>query len=250
MFLSDLRDEFIEELPDGFERFGPKDSPFLLRSGGQLREEASVIHSGRDTEDQRDDERSNEEITRNLDLWAENLWAYDVPFTDTIPLEELLNRAEVAADSGMSRGYVSEIEFDSDIDGFGLYKAGNNEIHVSAEDSGFLGTSEAVILAHETGHAFHVGVKRLNRKPGFDEEFEVVFETDVQREHAIELSERLRGPIPDSPNGYRSYRLRETGLFADVFASLMIEPDAARRVGPEAVGRVEGLLGSEIPDTD
>lgn len=106
-----------------------------------------------------------------------------------------------------------------------------------------------MVLAHETGHAFHVGVRRLNRKAGFDEEFEEVFETEEQQEHAIELSERLRGPIPDSPSGFRDYRLGESELFADVFASLIIEPEAARRVGPEAVGRVEGLLGSEIPNT-
>lgn len=130
-----------------------------------------------------------------------------------------------------------------------MYTPGNNRIFVDAEDSGFLRTTEGVILAHETGHAFHVGMKLLNRKPGFDEEFEVVFETGDQREDAIAISERLRGPIPDSPRGFRSYRLEEAELFADVFASLMIEPDATRRIGPEAVGRVEGVLGSEIPET-
>lgn len=124
MYLSDLPEEFIEELADGFERYGQKDSPFLLRSGEELREEAQRIHSDRDSEDQREDEKSNEKITRNLDLWAANIWEYDFPFTDTIPLEELIDRAERAADVGISRGYISGIEFDSNIDGYGLYKGG------------------------------------------------------------------------------------------------------------------------------
>jgi len=51
----------------------------------------------------------------------------------------------------------------------------------------------APVLAHELGHAFHIGVSRRNETPGFVSEADSVFEMEDQRQDAIAISERMRG---------------------------------------------------------
>lgn len=241
----------IEALPDGFERWGPRDSPFLLRGGEDLRDTARAIHEDRPRVDQEEDEASNERITRELDDWQVDIWNFDFPFTDTIPEEELFKRAEKAASDGNAHGFISEIDLEASLNEpslLGTFAGGSGTIKVSALDSGFLRTTRAVILAHEVGHAYHNGIARLNRKAGYDDDEPAFFETERQREAAIAISERLRGPIPESPPETRHYRLNDTELVADVFASFILEPEAARRVGSQAVDRLEAFLGPRRPD--
>lgn len=245
-------ESLVEELDDGFERLGSEETPFTLRRGGELLERAEAVHERRDPDDRQEDERSNEEITRAVERWEADLWKFDFPFVDTIPSDELLDRAETAADEGRRLGFVSTVDVDAEIADSrvkGRFKPGSKIIDVDADEDGFLGYRSGPTLAHEVGHAFHIGVSRLNDTGGFEEGSEDVFQTNEQRRDAIAISERLRGPIPEASTDVRSYRLAEEELFADVFASLVIEPEAARRVGSEAVGRVEEVLGERVPDT-
>lgn len=252
MHVADTSESLVEELDDGFERLGPEDTPFTLRRGFERRRRAEAIHEERDRDDQRADESSNETITRNLETWERDLWTFDFPFVDTVPSEELAARAQAVAEAGRDLGFVDLLDTDAEIEASdvnGYFKPGSRVIAVDADDDDFLGYRTGPVLAHEVGHAFHVGVNRLNSKGGFEAETETVFETTEQRHDAIALSERLRGPIPESPSGVRSYRLREAELFADVFATMVVEPEAARRCGPEAVQRVTDLVGELLPDT-
>lgn len=251
----DLIDEdasWEQSLPDGFKRIGDEDSPFLLRGGEKSRKQARQIHTNRDPDDQQRDEQSNEPITRELATWETKVWELDFPFVDTIPRDEIRRRAEKAADVGVKLRFIRSINRNATIqdDGvIGRYRGGSRTILIDAIKTGYLKHEVGRILAHEVGHAFHAGVRALNEKPGYENDFEVVFETEAQRSEAISVSERMRGPIPDAISGFRSYRLQETELFADVFSSLVIEPEAARRTGPEAVMRVEEVLGDILPQT-
>lgn len=252
MYIAENIESLLEELDDGFERLGSEDTPFTLREGGKLQKQAREVHSCRNSDDQQKDEQSNEEITRDLESWTDNLWEFDFPFVDTIPNEELLERAETVANEGQHLGFVSTVVVDAEIHEprvKGRFKPGSKTIRIDTDDGDFLGYRSGATLAHEVGHAFHIGVSRLNTKGGFEDDTEEVFEMGEQRRDAIALSERLRGPIPDTPADIQSYRLKEEELFADVFASLVIEPEAAHRVGPEAVERVREMVGRFLPDT-
>lgn len=252
MDLIDEDESWEQSLPDGFKRIGDEDSPFLLRGGEKLREQALQTHKNRDPDDQKRDEQSNEPVTRELATWETQLWKSDFPFVDTIPREEIRRRAEKAADDGVKLRFIQSINRNATIqeDGvIGSYRGGSRTILIDAIKTGYLKHEVGRILAHEVGHAFHAGVRALNEKPGHVNDFEVVFETETQRTDAISISERMRGPIPDSISGFRSYRLQETELVADVFSSMVIEPEAARRTGPEAVARVEEVLGDILPQT-
>lgn len=252
MYIAEDFESLVEELDDGFERLGSEGTPFTLRSGGEPLERAEEVHERRDPDDRREDERSNEPVTRDVPQWEANLWEFDFPFVDTIPSDELLGRAETAADEGRRLGFISAVDVDAEIADArvkGRFKPASKIIYVDADEEGFLGYRSGPTLAHEVGHAFHVGVSRLNDTGGFEERDEDVFRTEEQRRDAIAISERLRGPIPETSPDVRSYRLSAEELFADVFASLVIEPEAAHRVGPEAVGRVEGMVGELLPDT-
>lgn len=252
MYVADASELLLEELDDGFERLGPEDTPFTLREGAKPREQAERIHRKREPDDRREDELSNEEVTRDIGTWADELRRLDFPFVDTVPSEELTARAWTVATEGRNLGFVSTVEVDADIGASrvkGRFYPGSRRVEVDADEAGFLGYSRGPTLAHEVGHAFHVGASRANEKAGFETGAEEVFETTEQRRDAIALSERLRGPIPESPSDVRSYRLEDEELFADVFASMAVEPEAARRCGPEAVGHVEGLLGELLPET-
>lgn len=251
----DLIDEdasWEQSLADGFKRIGDEDSPFLLRGGEESREQALQTHTNRDPDDQQRDEQSNEPLTRELATWEAQLRELDFPFVDTIPREEIRRRAEKAADDGVKLRFIRSINRNATIqdDGvIGRYRGGSRTILIDAIKTGYLKHEIGRILAHEVGHAFHAGVRALNEKPGYDGDFEVVFETDTQRTDAISISERMRGPIPDAISRFRSYRLQETELVADVFSSLVIEPEAARRTGPAAITRVEDMLGDILPET-
>lgn len=251
MYVAEEFESLVEELDDGFERLGSEGTPFTLRKGEASVEEAEKVHERRDSADRREDEQSNEEVVRDFESWENALWEFDFPFVDTVPSDELLDRAGTAADEGRQLGFVSSVDVDAEIHDpqvKGRFNPGSKAIDVDTDEDDFLGYRSGPTLAHEVGHAFHIGASRLNSKGGFEEESEAVFETKSQRRDAIAISERLRGPIPETPPDVRSYRLSQEELFADVFASAVIEPEAAHRVGPEAVGRVEGMLGELLPN--
>lgn len=250
-YVEDLHSRLVE-LGDGFEQYGSVESPFTLRGRSDSQAAAEEIHAERESEKRQEDEATNEAIQRDVEIWSADLWAYDFPFVDTIPTDELLRRAQSAADEGLQRGFINSLDVDANIptDGEkGHFRPGSKTVNIDTDGDEVLGYRKGPTLAHEVGHAFHIGVMQLNQRPGYERDVERVFETETQQEEAITLSERLRGSFSNAPSDYRDYRLGEEELFADVFALLMIEPSAARRIGPEAVGRVEGIIGELLPET-
>lgn len=240
----DSSDPRIDDLDDGFTRLGDEDTPYTLIDGEEQREAAAVIHADRPSSDQEVDEKTNEPVTRDVDEWASNLWDLDFPFVDTIPHDEQFARAQQVADLAFYLGYLEAVthgvEF-SNPQRRGKFWQQPSEIETRADPDDFLGFRKGPALAHELGHAFYTGA-------GLDREFHDarsrVFETDQQEREARHLSVRLHGPFSDAPPGFMDERKHPTELFADVFAARVIEPEAARREGPAAVGRVESLLSS------
>lgn len=232
-----------------FEQLGSRTSPFTVRGGEEDKERARAVHTSRPPSEQTADESSNEPIELEVAVWEDEVDALDFPATDTIPHEELLNRAESVAEAAREQLFLDSIERDADFDEEGVlgqFKPPVRRIELDTLSDSFLACRTAPVLAHEVGHAFHVGVSKSNERPGFDSGTDSVFETEDQRQDAIDISERMRGTIPRRDGAARSYRLEEEELFADVFASYVIEPEAARRTGPEAVAWVESYLSGHL----
>lgn len=236
----------IKELDDGFVRLGDTDTPYTLVYGDEKRKRAAAIHAERSDSDRMTDERTNESITRELGIWEDDPWEYDFPFIDTVPHEKQFDRAKIVADLAFELGYIVDITFEVDFDNpkrRGRFWGHPNEIEIRADPDDFLGFRKGPALAHELGHAFYSG---SGLDCGFHNTSSTIFETDQEEAHARKLSTRLHGPFAESPPGFMDEREHPTELFADVFAARVIEPAAARRVGPSAVDRIESLL-DQIP---
>lgn len=249
MYVSDHRPSRLVEV-HGFERLGSKTSPFTIRAGEEMKEEAEEIHTSRPQKAQKQDESSNEPIELDLEDWEADIDVLDFPETDTIPHEELLNRAEAAEEAARDSLFVNTIVRDADFDEpgkLGHFLPPSGKIELDTRSDSFPACWTAPVLAHELGHAFHIGVSKRDETPGFVSGTDSVFETEDQQQDAIAISERMRGNIPDNDEAARNYRLEEEELFADVFASFIIEPSAARRVGPQAVAQVESYLSGHLP---
>lgn len=235
----------IEQLGDGSERFGPEDSPFLLRGGEEVRKEATRYHQSHDRESRQRDEQSNEPLTRDIDEWRERAGDLDFPHVDTIPHDELAERAERAVEIVASVGLVSSVDRAADLPEqvFGWYLPGVDRVKLADTEAPFLACRRGPVLAHEVGHAVYDSLQPEDRtQQGVD-----VFHEPPQSRGARRLAERLEGPY-DPPEadveGLRNER-RESEQFACVFESMCIEPEAALRIAPEAVSRVDKLLGHE-----
>ncbi|WP_174264877.1 zinc metalloprotease [Halalkalicoccus jeotgali] len=249
MYISDHRCSRISEV-EGFERLGSKTSPFTIRAGEEKKEEAEEIHTSRPQEEQEEDETSNEPIELDLGDWENDIDTLDFPETDTIPHKKLLNRAKNAEEEAKDNLFLNTVVRHTDFNEpgkLGHFLPPSRKIELDTLEDNFPAYQTAPVLAHEIGHAFHIGVSRSDEKPGFESGTDSVFETEAQRQDAIDISERMRGDIPDNNEEARDYRLEEEELFADVFASFIIEHEAARRAGPQAVARVESYLSGHLP---
>lgn len=249
MYIEYHRSSRIVEI-EGFEQLGSKTSPFTVRAGDEKKARAGEIHFSRPEAEQREDESSNEPIELDVEAWAADFDTLDFPETDTIPHDELLARAEAVAKAAKENVFLNTIVKDADFSEqgkLGHFLPGPRKIELDPISDSFPACRMAPVLAHEIGHAFHIGVSRRNEKPGFESGTDSVFETEDQRQDAIAISERMRGDIPAFHEEARNYRLEEEELFADVFTSFIIEPEAARRTGPEAVARVESYLSGHLP---
>lgn len=146
-------------------------------------------------------------------------------------------------------GYITDITHDIEFDDprvRGRFWYGIKEIEIRTDPADFPGYRTGPALAHELGHAVYHG---MTRPVEYHETPPPIFETDSQRVEARTLSERLHGPIyePDAP-GISNYRTDDEELFAEVFACRIIEPEAARRIGPGAVDRIEELLETHLTE--
>ena len=250
MVVRDYSKGQVWSIDHGFERLGKMPSPFTLL-GGDKRPEAEEIHSERPKSEQQADEDSNEPVTTELGEWEGDLEGLDYPGVDTVPHEKLLNRAQEVLASAEGLGFVNTVEMPADIYNpkcKGEFKKVPKKIRVDTESDDFLGYRQGPVLAHETGHAFDVGVGNHGELAGYDEREREVFDTQEALQQARKISERLRGTIPSGIGDYTSYREDREELFADVFASIVIEPEAAVREGPEAVRCVRENLENYLED--
>jgi len=241
----------IWPIEHGFRRLGKMSSPFTLL-GGDERSEAEEIHSNRPKSEQEADESSNEPVTTDLDEWKTKLGELDYPNVDTVPHETLLRRAQKALSVGEEHGFVNTVDSQADIYDpkcKGEFKKVPKKIRVDTESDEFLGYRQGPVLAHETGHAFDVGVGNHGDLAGYEERKQEVFNTQTALQEARQISERLRGTIPNGVGDYASYRDGREELFADVFAAMVIEPEAAVRVAPEATSCVRENLVNQLGES-
>jgi len=233
----------IQDLEDGFERLGDGDTPFTLRGGGESLERAQELHDERTELDRKNDEESNEQLTRSLEDWRADMDEWDFPFVDTIPLDEQRSRAEQIADLAIQEGFVEKIERDVDFRDEtvrGKHWSGPQLIEVGTDPDDFPGFQFGIVLAHELGHAFY---EALSPDSGIEEQRDT-FLSDDEKAQAREISERLHGPFIEADGPFIDYRLADDEeLVSAVFASRIIEPRAAQRLAPDAVRRLEEEFG-------
>jgi hypothetical protein len=250
MVVRDYSKGQVWSIDHGFKRLGKMSTPFTLL-GGDKRPEAEEIHSDRPKSEQQADEDSNEPVTTELGEWEGDLEGLDYPGVDTIPYEKLLKRAQEVLAAAEALDFVNTVEMPADIydpQCKGEFKKVPKKIRVDTDPDDFLGYRQGPVLAHETGHAFDVGVGNHGELAGYDEREREVFDTQEALQQARKISERLRGTIPSGVGDYTSYREGREELFADVFASMVIEPEAAVRVAPDAVRCVRENLETHLND--
>lgn len=202
---------------------------------------------------EREADRSfNAPLTLDFEYWQENSNQVDYPGVDTVPRgrkrERALGRVDRAVDEGAIR------EFRATESGSSSFVGGLNRMTLGANPD------PESTFAHELGHAVDSAVS----DPLEDEKTsQTLFQSEESKEQAETLLERRRNenaedvrnlysvdPFDDADeddeigqalSGSKDYPFEEE-LFADVFASMAVEPRAARREAPDAVREVEEEL--------
>lgn len=240
-------DPNVESLDDGFERLGTKDTPFTLRGGEEKRDRAAMIHQQRDPVTRTDDERSNEPINRDVSEWEQHLCTLDFPFVDTIPSETYFDRAQQVTTAAQEHGLIADVYYDVSFDDptlHGKFWPGVRDIELAPEREYFPGYAPGPTLAHEVSHGVYAA---WTPAAGF-EQGQHALRTQPQREQAKSLSLRLYGPFQEVDEPFIDYRQGDEELFAAVFTSRVIEPEAARQNAPQAVDRVEEIVMTVAPN--
>ena len=237
----------IVDLDDGFQRLGDQESPFTLRPHPDKeipkQQHAQEIHDQRPKAERLRDEARHEPITRDLDEWRNNKNTRDFPGVDTVAPELRQQRAKAAEEVARSSFGLQSVERNvdfADSDVRGRYFRGVGKIETNTADDDFPGWGKAATLAHEVGHAVDDNVEV---KTGFASERGEVFNTEQQKQEAEQLSERVRGsiPEPDEPR-FKSYRRKTKEKTADTFVSMVIEPERSEEVAPDATNQVESVF--------
>lgn len=259
---SSLKSEEQEEFQENrFNRRKGSDdvTPFTARPSTTVRNVANVRHEERSEVAQETDEAFNAPIAPDYETWRENPDQYDLPGVDTIPQEERDRRGRAAAEAAQEAGLVDAVErvpFDA-AGRRGEFSADVPDRVVTDEDD--IDTSiqarpdlddeapvfqEGPVLAHETGHAIDFAAGGPTESFGSEFDFFEGREADLKTE-AKRLTERVRGSIED---GRKSYREDSRELVADAFASMAVEPRAARREAPNLVDALQAEFVDELDD--
>jgi len=234
-------------------------TPFTAQPLGTVRNVANVRHEERSEVAQGTDEAFNAPIAPDYETWRKNPDQYDLPGIDTIPQEERDKRGRAAAEAAQEAGLVDRVErepFDA-VGRRGEFTAEVPDRIVTDEDD--IDTSiqarpdlddespvfqEGPVLAHETGHAIDFAAGGPTERFGSEFDFFEGREEDLRAE-AERLTERVRGSIEDDS---RSYREDSRELVADAFASMAVEPRAARREAPNLVDALQTEFVDEVDD--
>ena len=219
---------------------------------GDDKDEALEAMAERSPEERQTDRAFNAPVTLDVDYWKRNKDQVDYPGVDTVPRgrkrERAFDRVQEAIDKGAIR------EFQTTESGSSSFVSGLQRLSLGSDDD------PEGTFAHELGHAVDEAVS----DPLSDEKrSHTLFQSEEAKEQAETLLERRRGeavadtrrlyetdPFDDADEddefgqalaGQKDYPFEEE-LFADVFASMAVEPRAARREAPEAVREVEEEL--------
>lgn len=231
-------------------------SPWLASAERDLEDSAGAQHADRSRESRTADESFNAPIAESYRQWVEAPNRYDLPGIDTIPEERLLERAERLLALGVESGAVEELKVGRgsgrseknpgtfrakrDRGGFEDWKTDlllrdpdklKKEARVPSMGMGF-------IAAHEAGHALDFDATgKATERYGSD----YIIGIKGDREEATrliyegaDLSTRMRGGFDEDDE----YRWDPHEIAADVIASSVLEPRAARREAPEVTERI------------
>lgn len=223
-------------------------SPGSVGVEGQDKQEAISEMADRSPAERRTDRRFNAPITLDVEYWKENKDQVDYPGVDTIPRSVARDRAVSKLGRAEKKDTILSID-DTDTSGSSFNRATRR---LEIGDSG--AERPEGVLAHELGHA--VDEEITDR--GDDPRSESIF-SDEGRQQADRLVERRRGA--DAESVERQYAVNpfdgiEEGAFADVdttydfdqerfadvFASMTVEPRAAKREAPQAVREIKDEL--------
>lgn len=246
------KNELIEDLGDGFEQLGSVESPYTIRVSSdsappEKLKQARALHADRPSEERHRDELRSDTITRDFDLWKDNMQQYDFPGVDTLSQTIQQHRAEAAAEIAKSIFNLSKIERDVEFKSptvRGKYWSHPPKIELRTSETDFPGWRYPCALAHEIGHNAD---EQIKSRGGFYSDGEVgehsLFETETQLNEARELSERIRGEITafDVP-GMQSYRKKRSEMAADSFAAMILEPERTRQQSPTIAGRLDSVF--------
>lgn len=229
-------------------------SPEHVGVTGDDKDRALEANAERSLAARRADESFNAPITLSYAQWAAHPDRYDYPGVDTIPRsvkrKRALSRTKRLVDEGAITSFHTDESWSSS------YQRGMGRLSLGASED------PEGVFAHEMGHAVSYSLRTTDQ--AFDGRYpsEDLFEDPESLEQAERLLERRRGEPVESTrhtyglNVFEGTDWEEAGersegkkdaefkdeLFADVFASMVTEPRAARREAPKAVAEVENLV--------
>lgn len=219
---------------------------------GKDKEEALEHMADRSPEERQTDRQFNAPVTLDVDYWKQNSNKVDYPGVDTVPRGRKRQRAFDRLDNVVDEGAIRE--FSTTEAGSSSFVSGLKQLTLGSGDD------PEGTFAHEMGHAVDSAIS----DPLDDEKASHgMFQSEQAEQQAERLAERRRNeniddtrrlyetdPFEDEEDddgiigalsGSKDYPFEEE-LFADVFASMAVEPRAARREAPEAVKEVEERL--------
>jgi len=249
-------------------------SPFRINITGEEKKQALKIHKRRSKRSRVADESFNAPLTLDFEKWKQKKNRLDYPFVDTIPPSRLWQRAKRITKKAKQKGIVHLISIEKlsskkyrgqffptgkpkykTITIEELYKqqgrqtnwmseeikkqktriktiSGKPEVYVYKRAKPFTLTQKSFILSHEIGHAFEWA------RPKHLPVTEVLMKALSK---SREISEYMRGRITGYGVQYAMYRASSHELFADLFASYVLQPRATKRMFKEGAKLVEDV---------
>jgi hypothetical protein len=219
---------------------------------GDDKQEALEHMADRSPEERQTDRLYNAPVTLDVDYWKEHSNEVDYPGVDTVPRGRKRKRALDRVDKAVDEGAIRE--FNTVSSGTSSFTGGLKKLSLGSDDD------PEGTFAHELGHAVDSAVS----DPLADEKTSHrLFQSEEAKEQAETLLQRRRNEAPEDTrnlyesdpfedvdeedgilgnlSGAKDYPFEEE-LFADVFASMAVEPRAAKREAPAAVREVEEEL--------
>lgn len=223
---------------------------------GDDKDEAIETMAERSPQERQTDRAFNAPVTLDVDYWQRHPNEVDYPGVDTIPRGRKRERAVDRLERGVDEGLIRE--FQTVESGTSSFVGGLKRLSLGSDDD------PEGTFAHEFGHAVDSAISDVHEE---QKESHEMFQDEETRRQAETLLERRRNeavedvrhlyetdPFEDEDededsilgalSGQKDYPFEEE-LFADVYASMAVEPRAAKREAPDAVREVEErLLGT------